>query len=109
MPSSNEHIAARDDVDLQKRLIAIAEILGYENANIAARFGQVVGKKIEVYGSETTIADVYANAAAVRAQHLAEPAALPPGLNPTAVTDEILTTAVQAILGPVTPPAQPQS
>lgn len=101
MPSTTEHIAARDDLDLQKRLIAAAEQLGFENAQgiVAAKLGALVSASVEVGGQPTSVAAVHAYAADVRRIHLADDKALPPGLNPGAVTDEILAAAITTVLG----------
>lgn len=100
MATTAQHIEARDDIDLQRRLIAAAEQANVPNAQsaVASALGKLVGLEIEVYGETTTIADVYANAAAVRREHLADEKALPPGQNPNRVTDEILVTAVLSLL-----------
>lgn len=105
MPTSTEHIAARDDLDLQKRLIAVAEQMGYPNAQgaIVANLGGLISREIEVNGA-TTLATVHAYAAAVRRDHLADEKAMPPGLNPGAVTDDHIRAAISAVLGAV--PAQ---
>jgi hypothetical protein len=102
-----EHIAARDDLDLQKRLIAAAEQLGYENAQslVASRFGALVSAEVEVYGQSTSVGKVHAHAAGVRRELMESEAAMPPGLNPSAVTDEILRAALAATL-PAPAPAE---
>lgn len=101
MPSTNEHIASRDDLDLQHRLIAAAEQAGIDDAasRVATALGKLVSKTIEVNGETTSITAVHAYANSVRNQLLASDAAMPPGLNPGAVTDAHLQAAVMAVLG----------
>lgn len=101
MPTTSEHIAARDDLDLQKRLIAAAEQTGIENAasRVASALGTLVSRPIEVHGELVSLADVHAYAAAVRREYLSDERAMPPGLNPGAVTDDHLRAAVMAVLG----------
>lgn len=101
MPSTTEHIAARDDIDLQYRLIAAAEQAGLENASsrVATALGKLVSQPIEVNGETTSLTAVHAYAAAVRKEYLADDRALPPGQNPGAVTDAHLQAAVMAVLG----------
>lgn len=100
MSTTSEHIAARDDLDLQHRLIAAAEQAGLENASsrVAVALGALVSKPIEVNGETTSLTAVHAYAAAVRKEYLADDRSLPPGLNPGAVTDAHLLAAVQAVL-----------
>jgi hypothetical protein len=107
MPTTNEHIAARDDLDLQYRLIAAAEQMEIPNAQgaVASVLGTLISRPITVNGEETTITRVHAYAAGVRAEHLADPKALPPGKNPAAVTDDHLRAAIAAVIQtPETPP-----
>ena len=101
MPSTTEHIAARDDIDLQHRLIAAAEQSGINNAasRVATALGTLVSHPIEVNGETTSLTAVHAYAAAVRKEYLEDERALPPGLNPGAVTDAHLAAAVLAVLG----------
>lgn len=101
MASTTQHIAARDDLDLQQRLIAAAEQMGVQNASssVVANLGALVSRQIEVDGSPTSIADVHAYAADVREQYLADEKAMSPGLNPGAVTDVILNAALTEVLG----------
>lgn len=105
MTSTSEHIAARDDDHLQARLVAAAEQMGYPNAKseIGAHLPELVSQPVEVASAETSITAVHAYAAQVRAELFASAAALPPGLNPGAVTDDILRAAITAVLGPVAP------
>ncbi|WP_295035737.1 hypothetical protein [uncultured Microbacterium sp.] len=111
MPSTAEHIAARDDADLRNCLIAAAEQAGIQNAQpqIDQNMGLIVAATVTVGDQETSITRVHAYAAG---QYQAAIDALPPrpGLNPAAVTDPILTAAVQAILEPASvPPSEPQA
>lgn len=105
MPSTNEHIAARDDLDLQHRLIAAAEQAGIDNAasRVAQSLGALVSRTIEVNGQTTSVTAVHAYANGQRAALLASDAALPAGLNPAAVTDAHLQAAVMAVLGEAAP------
>jgi len=94
-----EHIAARDDVDLQSRLVAQAEMLGVPNAYawVMSHLPELVSTPVTVSGEDTSITATYSYAAAVRREHLADPRALPPGSNPGAVTDPILATAIEVV------------
>ena len=105
--STSEHIAARDDLDLQHRLIAAAEQMGLPNASsaVAGNLGALISHPIIVNGEETSVTKVHAYAAAVRKEHLADERALPPGLNPGAVTDDHLAAAIAAVLAPGEPEA----
>ena len=100
MATTSEHIAARDDLDLQSRLVAAAEQAGVEDAagQVYNNLGALMATPITVNGEETTVTAVHAYAAAVRREHLAAPQALPPGLNPGAVTDAHLHAAIQAVI-----------
>lgn len=103
MEATSSHIAARDDADLQKRLIAAAEQMGHPNAQqaIVSKLGQLVSVPVEVASQTSNITKVHEYAAQVQRETLASSAAMPPGLNPGAVTDEILRAAITAVLGPV--------
>lgn len=105
MPTSAEHIAARDDTDLQRRLIAVAEQAGVPDASrtVMENLGRLVSHEVTVNGGATSVTAVHAYAAGVRKEHLAAPQALPPGLNPSAVTDPLLTAVISAVLGTETP------
>lgn len=100
MASTSEHIAARDDANLQRRLIAAAELAGVPEAatRVAAVLGSLVSQEIVVNGERTSITAVHAYASAVRGEYLSDSRALLPGLNPGAVTDAHLAAAVQAVL-----------
>src|SRR5688572_3763449 len=100
MPTTNQHIAARDDIDLQRRLVAAAEQLGIPEAasSVASNLGRLVSTRVTVGGSETSLTEVHAYADAVRKETLKDERLLPPGLNPGAVTDEMLQAAVVAVL-----------
>ena len=100
MPTTSEHIAARDDVDLQLRLIAAAEQMGIPNAQgaVVSVLGSLISKTVTVNGEETSLAKVHAYASAVRRDLLASEAAMPPGLNPGAVTDDHLRAALATVL-----------
>jgi len=99
MPTTAEHIAARDDGDLRNRLVAAAEQLGILSpaAAIDGQLGRIVSTPITVAGQETTVTAVHAYANAVRSEYLSDTRALPPGLNPGAVTDDHLRAAILAV------------
>lgn len=101
MATTAEHIAAREDLDLQLRLIAAAEQMGIENAQgkIVSSLGAIISAPIKVNGEDTTVTAVHAYADAVRKEALAAIPA-PPGLNPGAVTDDHLRAAIAAIVTP---------
>jgi len=100
MPSTSEHIAARDDLDLQMRLIAAAEQMGVPNAQsaVVTNLGSLISHTVTVNGEDTSLAKVHAYAAGVRRDLLASEAAMPPGLNPGAVTDDHLRAAIEAVV-----------
>lgn len=104
-----QHIAARDDLDLQQRLIAAAEQMGITAAQSAVvqNLGALISKPITVNGEETTVTKVHGYASQVRAELLASAAALPPGLNPSAVTDDHLRAAIAAVIQSPTSPNLP--
>lgn len=106
MVTTMQHIAARDDLDIQHRLIAAAEQSEIPNASsiVAQNIGKLVSASIVVNGETTSIAAVHAYAADVRDQYLADERAMSPGLNPGAVTDVILAAALQAVM-----PAEPSA
>ncbi|QGZ16728.1 hypothetical protein PBI_DEWDROP_81 [Microbacterium phage Dewdrop] len=106
MATTSEHIAARDDLDLQQRLIAAAEQLGVTNAQsaVVSNLGRLVATSLPVDEESTTsLANVHAYAAETRRQHLSAPEAMPPGLNPAAVTDALLEQALRKVLGDMIP------
>lgn len=107
MSTTFQHIAARDDRDLIDRLIAAAEQVGIADARTAVMTAlpDLIAKPIEVNGEETTITTVHAYADSVRRDYLADERALPPGLNPGAVTDDHLAAAISAVLVPGEPEA----
>jgi hypothetical protein len=90
LPTIAQHIAARDDTNLHARLIAAAEMTGVPGPTqwVAENVGALVNADID----GTTLADVHAYAVTQQ-----EPPPLPPGANPTYVTDAQLIAAVQAI------------
>lgn len=101
MTSTFDHIAARDDRDLLDRFIAAAEQAGVTDARsaIPSALPALISAAITVGGEEQTITALHAYASDVRRDLLASEAAMPPGLNPGAVTDEHLTAAITAVLG----------
>lgn len=103
MTTTAEHIAARDDQDIQARLVAAAEMRGVENARawVLQHLPRLVAAGVTVNGENTSITATYAYAAAVRAEYLADPRTLPPGKNPGAVTDPILDAAIAEVLGEI--------
>lgn len=93
-----QHIAASRDQDLRERLVAIAEQQHIPNPQ--AFVEQNLGKLISTEIAEgTTVTTVHAYASQVYQDAVA---ALPlkPGLNPAAVTDAQLNTAVTAVWQP---------
>ena len=67
---------------------------------------ELISREITVNGEQSTITQVHAYAAAVRKEYLADERALPPGLNPGAVTDAHLQAAVQVVLGNAGTPSE---
>jgi len=106
MNSTNEHIAARDDLDLQLRLIAKAEqmAIDYAQSIVAPALGKLIAAPIVVNGEDTDITRVHAYAADQRRLLLESEAAMPPGQNPGAVTDAHLEAAIRAVLPQNVPP-----
>lgn len=109
MSTTAEHIAARDDQDIRERLVATAEMMGIPNAAgwALANAAALVAVPVTVSGENTSITATYAYAAAVRDEYLADERALPPGKNPGAVTDPVLSAAVTAVYGGPTPEPEP--
>ena len=105
MSTTAEHIAARDDIAIQARLVATAEMHGVLNARtwVMQHLPELVSTGVVVNGESTSVTATYAYAAAVREEYLADERALPPGENPGAVTDPILLAAIEAVLEPETP------
>lgn len=97
MATTAQHIAARGDSDLLQRLIATAEMEGIPSAAnwVQSNMGRLISTPVE---GEQNIADVYAYAYETRQQQVS---ALPPlpGVNPGAVTDEHMKTAIQSLIG----------
>lgn len=96
MASTAHHIAASSDPDLLARLVAAAQQDHVPNASawVQANMGMLLSTPVE---GNQTIADVRAYAADIRDQAVA---ALPPapGMNPAAVTDPQLHTAIEQVL-----------
>lgn len=92
MTTSSEHIAARDDIDLQRRLIAVAEQNGVPNAAsaVASKLGELVSRPIMVGDQETSLTKMHAYAVAQTTP--------PPGANLAIMTDDALRAAVDAVL-----------
>lgn len=104
MATTSEHIAARGDNDLFARLVAAAEMQDIPNASawVQQNMGRLISTPVQ---DGQNITDVYAYAANVRKEYLADDRAMSPGLNPGAVTDAHMATAITALLTPVTPPS----
>lgn len=85
-------ITARDDRDLQSRIIAAVQEAGLEETWARPLMGRLVTQPIPAESGATTIADVYAYAAAVWTPDKAAP-----GSNPAAVTDTQIRAAVAAL------------
>ena len=94
MATLTETIAARDDLDLQARVIAAAQEAGQDAAWASQLIGRIITTKISGTdeGQTTTIADVYAYARA----HW-DPTQASPGSNPAACTDDQIRAAVRAL------------
>lgn len=95
MATTAQHIAARDDRDLVERLVAAAEIAGIPRADVwvTNNVGRLIAADV---ADGQTVADVHAYADTVRTQALAN-VPPPPGLDPAAVTDTHLATAVTTV------------
>lgn len=92
MATIAQHIAARDDRDLQDRLVAAAEMTGVPDPArwVAENVGALVCTSI----GDTTVADVHAFAVAEKGHP-----PLPAGADPAFITDEHLKAAVAAVRG----------
>lgn len=93
-----QHIAARNDKDLLDRLVAVAEQAQIPNAAefVQTQMGRLVSTPID---GDSTITTVHAYASQVREEAVKQ-LPLPAGLNPAAVTDQQLSTAIQAVWEP---------
>lgn len=87
--------AARDDADLRARIETAAEALGLGTQWAHSQMGRLVAVTIESGGDATTLADVYAYAAATY-----QPTP-PPGANPAAVVDAMIYEAINAVNAPL--------
>jgi hypothetical protein len=95
MPTTSQHINARNDLDLQQRFIAMAEM--EEIPDAAAWVSQNMSKLVNVdVENGQKVSDVYNYAKEVRDNHIAS-TPLPPGKNLGAVTDTHISTAIAAI------------
>ncbi len=95
MATTADHIAANSDPDLLARFIARAEQLRIPNAMVWVQSG--MGRLItSAVAGDQTVTDVYAYAANVRKEYLANTPPRP-GENLGAVTDSHLETAIQAL------------
>lgn len=92
MPTIAEHIAARDDRDLQARLVAAAEMNGVADPQrwVSENLGALICADI----SGTTLADVHAFAVSEKGQPQ-----LSAGADPAYCTDDQLKSAVTAVRG----------
>jgi len=94
-PSTHDFLAATTDPDLLRRAQATAAMAGVTNPDAwaAANIASIC------LHNDAAVVDAYAYAASIREQHLA---ATPPpvGINPGAVTDEMLASAVEALRPP---------
>ena len=104
MASTAEHIAARGDNDLFARLVAAAEMQDIPNASawVQQNMGRLISTPVQ---DGQNITDVYSYAANVRKEYLADDRAMSPGLNPGAVTDAHMLTALTHMITPETPPS----
>jgi len=91
-PSTTDFLAATSDPDLIARIQAAAQLAGVPNA---AQWALAHLDALCLH-DDAAIISAYAYAAAVRREHIdATPA--PAGSNPGAVTDAMLTAAVEAL------------
>lgn len=102
-----QHIAARNDLDLLQRFVAKAEMMGVESPT--ALIQNNIAKLISIdVDSATeglqTITDVYAYAQGIRDAHIAA-TPLPPGLNPAAVTDDQIGSAILVVIADQSSPS----
>lgn len=90
-----QHIAARDDEDLVSRLVAIAEQahIPEPSSFVRTQVGRIISTDI---GGGTTITAVHAYASSVY-QDAVDLLPPKPGINPAAVTDEQLMSAVTLV------------
>jgi hypothetical protein len=91
MASTNDQIAASKDSDLRARAVAAAQIIGMDSADawVQSNFGRLLCVEVTKNGEPTTATDEYASAMNKR-----PPA---PGIDPDAVTDDMITAAIQAM------------
>lgn len=87
-----QHIAARDDEHLHKRLVAAAEKEGVPGA--AAWVTENRGMLVCADVAGSSLAEVHAYAVGQQT-----PPPLPPGADPSYVTDALLADAVRAVRG----------
>ena len=88
--------------DVKAVLGGTVTLAGYWNS--AAGYTVAVDYRLPD-GRLVTVVNMHlaAGSITVRKEHLAAPQALPPGLNPSAVTDPLLTAVISAVLGTETP------
>lgn len=99
MATSHQIIGAASDNDLLQRGIALGASLGIDRFAIERSWQQIVARTIEVDNIDTSVAVVHDYAVQIRAQAVAE---LPPspGMNPAAVRDDMLLSALSILLPP---------
>lgn len=96
MPTTTQHINAKNDQDLLARFVAQAEMLNIPNA-AGWVYDNLSGLISADVSSGQTVADVHAYASEVRANYVAATPPLP-GKNLGAVTDTNLSVAIQSLL-----------
>lgn len=96
MATIAQHIAARDDRDLQARLVAAAEMTGVPDPArwVAENVGTLVCTDIDAGDGVSTLADVHAFAVSDKG----EPE-LSAGADPAYITDDQLKAAVGVVRG----------
>lgn len=104
MPSTAEHINARGDVDLQARLVAMAEMQDIPNPAgwVMANMPQLITQPVD---GDQTITSVHAYASNARDTYIAATPP-PPGMNPGAVLDAHLLTAITTLHAEQTAPGE---
>lgn len=94
MANSQEIIEAAADNDLLERALALGLSLGIAESGVRDAFRRIVAGSVEVDGETTSVAVVYATAKATYEEAIRN---LPPvpGKNLSAVTDDVLSAAIQ--------------
>lgn len=101
MPTTAQHMNARSDVDLMARFTAMAEMMELPNPAgwVQVNMPKLITQEVE---NGQTITDVHAYADETRNNYIAATPP-PPGLNPGAVLDSHLRTAIEALQSEQTP------